>query len=255
MNEPTLNPKSGLVRFRLDISYDGSNYSGWARQPDQNTIQGEIEAALAKIFASEIEVIAGGRTDAGVHALGQVAHFDIPEKLEIENLAYKLNRILKAEVRINSATRAPKDFHARFSAKSRTYQYKLIDNNKVVPPLTRFDTASWYRKLDEKLMNKASKQLLGKRDFRAFCKANPDLNTVRDLKVFSWRRSGELLVATVTANAFCYSMVRNLVGAAVCVGEGRFGKEWILKVLEEEERVSDSYVFPANGLTLIKITY
>ena len=256
MNEPTLNPKSGLLRFRLDLSYDGTNYAGWAKQPDQRTIQGELESALSKIIGTDIEVVAGGRTDAGVHATGQVAHIDIPETFtETENLAYRINRVLNPDIRVKRIALAPKDFHARFSAKSRSYIYKIIDNNEVVPPLNRLDTATWYRKLDERAMNKAVKALLGKHDFKAFCKHNPDLNTVRDLKEFKFRRNGNLLEARVTANAFCYSMVRNLIGAAVCIGEGRYEKDWIIKVLQERERVSDSYVFPASGLTLAEIKY
>ena len=256
MNEPTLNPKSGLLRFRLDLSYDGTNYAGWAKQPDQRTIQGELESALSKIIGTDIEVVAGGRTDAGVHATGQVAHIDIPETFtETENLAYRINRVLNPDIRVKRIALAPKDFHARFSAKSRSYIYKIIDNNEVVPPLNRFDTATWYRKLDERAMNMAVKALLGKHDFKAFCKHNPDLNTVRDLKEFKFRRNGNLLEARVTANAFCYSMVRNLIGAAVCIGESRYEKDWIIKVLEERERVSDSYVFPASGLTLAEIKY
>ena len=256
MNEPTLNPKSGLLRFRLDLSYDGTNYAGWAKQPDQRTIQGELESALSKIIGTDIEVVAGGRTDAGVHATGQVAHIDIPETFtETENLAFRLNRVLDPDIRVERIALAPKNFHARFSAKSRSYIYKIIDNNGVVPPLNRFDTATWYRKLDERAMNMAVKALLGKHDFKAFCKHNPDLNTVRDLKEFKFRRNGNLLEARVTANAFCYSMVRNLIGAAVCIGEGRYEKDWIIKVLQERERVSDYYVFPALGLTLAEIKY
>ena len=160
MNEPTLNPKSGLLRFRLDLSYDGTNFAGWAKQPDQRTIQGELESALSKIIGTDIEVVAGGRTDAGVHATGQVAHVDIPETFtETENLAYRLNRVLDPDIRVDRIALAPKNFHARFSAKSRSYIYKIIDNNGVVPPLNRFDTATWYRKLDEKAMNKAAKSL------------------------------------------------------------------------------------------------
>ena len=256
MNEPTLNPKSGLLRFRLDLSYDGTNYAGWAKQPDQHTIQGALESALSKIIGIDVEILAGGRTDAGVHATGQVAHIDIPETFtETENLAYRLNRVLEPDIRVKRIALAPKNFHARFSAKSRSYIYKIIDNNEVVPPLNRFDTATWYRKLDERAMNMAVKALLGKHDFKAFCKHNPDLNTVRDLKEFKFRRNGNLLEARVTANAFCYSMVRNLIGAAVCIGEGRYEKDWIIKVLQERERVSDSYVFPASGLTLAEIKY
>ena len=256
MNEPTLNPESGLIRLRIDLSYDGTNYAGWAKQPDQRTIQGEIEGALAKVIGSPVEAVTGARTDAGVHATGQVIHIDIPQSsTDIENLAFRLNQILDGDIRINNTSPAPKDFHARFSALSRTYKYKIIDGLKVVPPFARFDTATWFRHLDEKLMNEACAQLLGKHDFKAFCKFNPDQTTVRTLMEFNWERAGEVLEARVKANAFCHSMVRNLVGAAVCIGEQRFEKEWMVKVLEEQERVSNSYVFPASGLTLINIEY
>ena len=256
MNEPTLNSESGLIRLRIDLSYDGTNYAGWAKQPDQRTIQGEIEAALAKIVGSEIEAVTGGRTDAGVHAVGQVIHIDLPQgSTEVENLAFRLNQILEGDIRINKCAIAPKDFHARFSALSRTYIYKIIDGLGVVPPPARFDTATWFRKLDENLMNEACAQILGKHDFKAFCKFNPDQSTERTLLEFKWERDAGVLVARVKANAFCHSMVRNLIGAAVCIGESRFEKEWILKVLQEQERVSNSYVFPASGLTLLSIEY
>lgn len=256
MNEPTLNPKSGFFRLKIEISYDGTNYAGWAKQPDQRTIQGEIEAALSKVINAPIETMPAGRTDAGVHALSQIIHTDLPESFnDIENLAFKLNRILDADIRVLNCVRAEEGFHARFSPTSRVYEYKIADGLAVIPPLKRLDTAPWYRHIDENLMNEACKELLGKHDFKAFCKQRDDQNTIRTLMDFSWSRRDGILVARVEANAFCYSMVRNLVGAAVCVGEGRYPKEWILKVLNEQERVSDSYVFPANGLTLVEIKY
>jgi tRNA pseudouridine38-40 synthase len=256
MNEPTLQPKRGLIRLKIELSYDGTNFAGWAKQPELRTIQGEVESALNKVFGTNIETIVAGRTDAGVHALAQVIHLDISEDYsEIENLTYKLNRILERDIRINSCEVAPDNFHARYSALSRTYQYKIIDDAAIVPPLQRFDTAPWYRKLDLKLMNEASNLLTGTKDFEAFCKFRADQSTVRTLKEFSWQRDGDTLIATVTADSFCYSMVRNLVGAVVCIGEGRFDKDWILKVLMDKERVSDSYVFPANGLTLVSVEY
>ena len=256
MNEPTLYPKSGLIRFKIELSYDGTNFSGWAKQPNLRTVQGEIEAALAKVIGAPVDTIVGGRTDAGVHALAQIIHIDLPDSFnEIENLAFKLNRILDDDIRINNCEVAPDNFHARFSALSRTYKYKIIDGLQVVPPLKRFDTVAWYRKLDEKLMNQASSLLLGTKDFKAFCKFRADQSTVRTLQEFSWKRIEGELIATVRADSFCYSMVRNLVGAVVCIGEGRYEKDWIVKVLEEKERVSDSYVFPANGLTLVSIEY
>jgi tRNA pseudouridine38-40 synthase len=256
MNEPTLAPKSGLVRLKIELSYDGTDFAGWAKQPDQRTVQGEIENALSKLIGINAETIVAGRTDAGVHALAQIIHVDVPDSFkEIDNLTYKLNRMLDGDIRITSVDIAPEHFHARYSALSRTYQYKIIDGLEVLPPLNRFDTAAWYRKIDEKLMNEACSMLLGSKDFKAFCKFREDQSTTRTLQEFSWRREGGFLYATVRADSFCYSMVRNLVGAAVCIGEGRYEKDWIVKVLEGKERVSDSYVFPANGLTLIRVEY
>ena len=256
MNEPTLSPKSGLVRLKIELSYDGSDFAGWAKQPNQRTVQGVLEGVLTKLIGTDAETIVAGRTDAGVHAIGQVVHVDIPSTFQdIENLTYKLNRMLDSDIRISSCEIAPENFHARFSAISRVYQYKIIDGLEIVPPLKRFDTASWYRKLDENLMNEASKLLIGTHDFIAFCKFREAQSTVRTLLEFFWRRENGALIGTVSADSFCYSMVRNLVGAIVCIGEGRYPKEWILKVLEGKERVSDSYVFPANGLTLVAVNY
>ena len=255
MSEPTLSPKSGFSRFKLELTYDGTNYFGWAKQPDQKTLQGEIEGALATLFGEKIESIVAGRTDSGVHAKQQFIHIDLPESSDIENLVYRLNRILDADIRALNVERVSGDFHARFSAKSRKYIYKIADNNQIVSPLARFDTADWFRPLDENLMNEACAQLIGSHDFKAFCKYREDQNTVRNLREFKWERVENILVAHVAADSFCYSMVRNLVGAAVCIGEGRFPKEWILKVLNEQERVADSYVFPAKGLTLAEVNY
>jgi len=170
-------------------------------------------------------------------------------------LAFKLNRILDEDIRIINCESAPENFHARYSALSRTYQYKIIDGLAVVPPLNRYDTAAWYRKLDENLMNKASQLLIGTKDFKAFCKFRADQSTVRTLIEYSWKREAERLIATVRADSFCYSMVRNLVGAVVCVADGRKGPEWMDELLANRERVSDSLVFPARGLSLYRVDY
>ena len=256
MTEPTLYPESGFLRLRIDLAYDGSDFSGWAIQPDRRTVQAQVEEAIEKIARVRIESIVAGRTDAGVHATGQVIHVDIPDSIAIEDLAYKLNRILDEDIRINRIEVAPPAFHARFSALRRYYQYRILDENKVIQPLARLNTAGWYRPLDLDLMNQASKLLLGTNDFAAFCKYREGATTVRTLEKYEWVRDSEgFLVADVVADAFCYSMVRNLVGAVVCVADGRFEPSWIKTLLENKERVSDSLVFPARGLTLYKVDY
>ncbi len=256
MTEPTLYPESGFRRLRMELAYDGTNFSGWAMQPDRRTVQACIEEAISKIARVNVETIVAGRTDAGVHATGQVIHVDVPEEMGLDDLGYKLNRILDEDVRINKIEIAPPAFHARFSALRRYYEYRILDENKVIPPFTRLNTASWYRPLDVDLMNHASALLLGTHDYAAFCKFREGGTTIRTLETYQWRRDREgYLVADVVADAFCYSMVRNLIGAIVCVADGRKDSEWISTLLENKERVSDSLVFPARGLTLYKVDY
>ncbi|MEY4037600.1 MAG: hypothetical protein RL201_981 [Actinomycetota bacterium] len=256
MTEPTLYPESGFRRLRIELAYDGTNFSGWATQPERRTVQTCIEEAISKIARVNVETIVAGRTDAGVHATGQVIHVDVPEEMGLDDLGYKLNRILDEDVRINKIDIAPPAFHARFSALRRYYEYRILDENKVIPPLARLNTASWYRPLDVDLMNHASALLLGTHDYAAFCKFREGGTTIRTLETYQWRRNREgYLVADVVADAFCYSMVRNLVGAIVCVADGRKDPEWISTLLENKERVSDSLVFPARGLTLYKVDY
>lgn len=256
MTEPTLYPESGFRRLRLDISYDGTNFSGWGIQPDRRTVQQTVEDAISTVARSKAETIVAGRTDAGVHATGQVIHVDLPQELVLENLLFRLNQILDQDIRINKVEIAPPAFHARFSALRRHYQYRILDANKVVQPLARFSTAPWYRLLDVDVMNQASALLLGTHDYAAFCKFREGATTIRTLETYSWRRDNEgLLIGDVVADAFCYSMVRNLVGAIVCVADGRKDVSWLATLLENKERVSDSMVFPARGLSLFKVDY
>jgi tRNA pseudouridine38-40 synthase len=261
MAQPTLFPESGFRRLRLDIAYDGTHFFGWATQPGHRTLQELIEEAISRISQTDVASIVAGRTDAGVHATGQVIHVDVPDamferELTYLDLRYKLNRILDDDVRIMKITDAPEGFHARFSALRRHYTYKILDNNEVIAPLSRHDVASWYRPLEAKRMNEASRLLLGHHDFAAFCKFKVGGTTIRTLEKYEWHRSDEgLLVADVVADAFCYSMVRNLVGAVVCVADGRQDPAWISQLLANKERVSDSLVFPARGLTLYQVDY
>lgn len=256
MSEPTLYPESGFLRLRIDLAYDGTNYSGWAKQPQQRTIQEEIESALATITQSPIETIVAGRTDAGVHASGQVLHVDVPEAYQFGDLAFKLNCMLDDDIRILKVTVMTTGFHARFSATRRNYTYKILDANQILTPLRRLDVAPWYRTLDIEVLNKASALLLGIHDFAAFCKFREGATTIRNLMRFDWIRDDEgYLIADIAADAFCYSMVRNLVGAVVCVAEGRNNIDWISTMLDNKERVPDSLVFVARGLTLHHVEY
>ncbi len=261
MAQPTLFPESGFRRLRIDIAYDGTAFFGWATQPDRRTIQDHVEEAIARISRGDVESVVAGRTDAGVHATGQVIHVDLADAvfadgLSYVDLRYKLNRILDEDVRIMEISDAPEGFHARFSALRRIYTYKILDNNDVIPPLSRYDVAPWYRPLDAELMNKASALVLGHHDFAAFCKFKEGGTTIRTLEKYQWHRDETgLLVAEVVADAFCYSMVRNLVGAVVCVADGRKDPSWMAELLANKERVSDSLVFPARGLSLTQVEY
>lgn len=260
--EPTLFPERGFLRFRIDFAYDGTEFSGWARQPDQRTIQGELEEALSGLTRFKVELIVAGRTDAGVHATAQVAHFDLPERdkygkeWDCADFTYRLNRMLTEAIRIWKVSVAPPYFHARFAALRRSYIYKIADGQRNLAPLRRFDITPWYRKLDLAAMSAASQLLLGEHDFAAFCKTGGVGTTIRRLDQFDWERDfEENLVAHVVADAFCYSMVRGLVGAVVRVGEGRYPATWLRELLANRERVGESLVFPARGLTLVGVEY
>jgi tRNA pseudouridine38-40 synthase len=256
MTEPTLYPESGFLRLRIDLAYDGTNFSGWGKQPDRRTVQEEVEKALTTATQSKIETIVAGRTDAGVHATGQVIHVDVPDSLNLDDLSYKLNRMLDTDVRVMKVAVVKGPFNARFSALRRHYTYKILDGNQTISPLDRLDVASWYRVLDVDLMNQASALMLGSHDFAAYCKFREGSTTVRNLQRFEWSRdTAGFLIGDVVADSFCYSMVRNLVGAVVCVADGRFGPEWIEQTLANKVRISDSLVFPACGLTLRQVDY
>ena len=256
MTKPTLEVKSGFSRLRVDLTYEGTNFSGWAKQPNERTVQEEVEKALGTITQTKVATIVAGRTDAGVHAKHQVIHTDLPAQTDINNLSFRLNQILDADIRVLMAQWAPDNFHARFTAISRTYQYKIIDAGKVTAPLDRHDSTEWFRPLDIELMNSGSKLLLGVHDFFAFCKFREGGSTVKNLLTFNWYRDEkDVVICEISADSFRYNMVRNLVGAAVCVGEGRFMPEWMFDTLKNKERIPDSYVFPAKGLTLISVQY
>lgn len=247
------------MRVRLDLAYDGSGFAGWAFQHETRTVQGDLENALATISRRDDlpRVTVAGRTDAGVHARGQVAHIDLPAELaEDPLLLRRLNGVLAADVRVRRVTRAPAGFDARFSGLSRTYRYRVADGPEQVDPLRRHDTLAWPRALDLTALRQASAGLLGLHDFAAYCRRREGATTVRTLLRLEWERNTDgVLVATVQADAFCHSMVRSLVGALIAVGEGRRPVDWPASLLTLGARASDVAVAPPYGLTLEHVEY
>jgi tRNA pseudouridine38-40 synthase len=242
------------VRVRLDIAYDGTDFSGWARQPNQRTVQGVLEDALATIVrVPAVALTVAGRTDAGVHAIGQVAHCDLPARPD--RLVHRLAGVLPADVRVRSAAVVPAAFDARFGALWRRYEYLIWDGAGGVPPLLRRQVVGWPRRLDEAAMAQAAEGLLGLHDFAAFCRRRVGATTVRTLQQLDVTRDGDRIACTVVADAFCHSMVRALVGALIAVGEGRHGADWPASLLDRDRRADDIGVAPARGLTLVEVGY
>lgn len=258
-------PLAGSVRLRLDVAYDGTDFSGWADQPERRTVQRTLETALARILwtdsAKPGRLTVAGRTDAGVHARGQVCHLDVdPAALlvvedDLDRLARRLNRLLPADVRVRAVSRAPEGFDARFSALWRRYAYRICDSPLSADPLLRRHTLSWPRRLDDAAMNAAATLLLGEHDFAAFCRRRVEATTVRSLRQLSWSREGDFLTARVVADAFCHHMVRSLVGALIAVGEERRAVEWPAHILAGRVRDPGVTVVPAAGLTLEEVAY
>jgi tRNA pseudouridine38-40 synthase len=268
-NEPAIDNDGGLVRLRLDIAYDGTEFAGWATQSGQRTVAGVLEESLSTVFRSDVRLRAAGRTDTGVHATGQVAHMDVPadalphvyprtprpHQPEFQPLVRRLGRLLPADVRVRRIIRAAEGFDARFSALRRHYVYRISTADYGVEPhQTRFIT-SWPRLLDVDAMAVASQKLLGLNDFAAFCRHREGATTIRDLQRFDWERDGDLITAHVTADAFCWSMVRSLVGAALAVGEHRRTADWCAELLTDTRRSSDYAAAPARGLMLTGVDY
>jgi tRNA pseudouridine38-40 synthase len=246
------------TRLRLDISYDGTDFSGWARQPGRRTVCGEIEGKLSAIVREPVLLTVAGRTDAGVHASGQVAHVDVPtESLPDDPSRWvrRLARFLPRDVRVTGISVAPEHFDARFSAVRRHYEYRVTTAVHGADPLRARDTVAWPKTVDLGAMQRASRSLLGLHDFAAFCKRREGATTVRELQRYDWTSSGDILTAHVSADAFCWSMVRSLVGAALAVGEGRRSGEWMTALLDERERAASVAVAPAHGLSLVRVDY
>lgn len=265
--------------MRLDLGYDGTDFSGWAVQPGLRTVQGEIEAAIAvllRVDRGAVRLTVGGRTDAGVHARGQVAHIDVsgeqlarwsasqrggePDAAEAARImTRRLNGVLvrsAPDVAIHRVAPAPAGFDARFSAVRRRYEYRLRPENARRDPLTARFTAEVPRVLDLPAMQRVSADLLGLQDFTTFCKAREGATAVRELLAFDWRETDDgAYAARIEADAFCHSMVRALVGAVVAVGHGRIAERELPELRDARQRSSRFPVMPAHGLSLEEIGY
>ncbi|MEJ8285540.1 tRNA pseudouridine(38-40) synthase TruA [Curtobacterium citreum] len=265
---------SETVRLRLDIAYDGAAFSGWARQPGLRTVQGALEAALATVFTRWGEpplLTVAGRTDAGVHATGQVAHLDLSAeqwdalsakrgsgRSPLDGLVKRVNGIAAPEgdVVVSRASLAPDGFDARFSPLWRRYEYRIADADAPRDPRRRGHTVWHGASLDPAAMERGALRLLGLHDFATFCKPREGATTIRTLQEFRWDREPDgVLVARLQADAFCHSMVRALVGATIAVGEGRFGPERLEELRVAETRTSAFKTAPAKGLTLTEVGY
>ena len=249
------------VRLRLDLAYDGSGFSGWARQPGRRTVQETVEVALGQLLRlpAPPALTVAGRTDAGVHARGQAAHADVPAASWESNAPAALRGmagLLPPDVRARSVTVAPDGFDARFSALWRRYSYRVCDDPAFADPLRRNHTL-WHRHgLDVARMNEAARAFLGEHDFAAFCRRREGASTVRSLIRLDWARqpSGEA-VAEVVADAFCHNMVRALVGGLLAVGDGRRPVAWPAEVLAAGVRDPGVHVAPPHALCLEEVRY
>ncbi|MBQ1445522.1 MAG: tRNA pseudouridine(38-40) synthase TruA [Renibacterium sp.] len=274
--EPTASPQGdgGFLRLRLQLGYDGAPFSGWAVQPGRSTVQGALEDALAMILRRPIRVTVAGRTDAGVHARGQVVHLDLlepewqqmarrsgtaPEAAFLRRLRGALSRVLGEQtgaVLVHSAGPAEPGFDARFSALWRRYSYRIADRPELWDPVQR--QLTWWHKdpLDVGQLNSAVQPLLGLQDFRAYCKPREGATTVRELQRFEFfRRPDGVIDVTIQADAFCHNMVRALLGSAVQVGSGEQPAEWLAERLAARVRDAKSNLAPPHPLILEEVSY
>lgn len=245
------------MRWRIDLAYDGTGFHGWASQPGLRTVQGELEEWIPRLLrvSGPVHLVVAGRTDAGVHARGQVCHLDLTSYDDVAQvLTRRLRRVLPDDISIFGVTPAPEGFDARFSAVWRRYCYRLSD--RPADPLIRgFVTASRFP-LDVAVLNAAAETLIGLRDFAPFCKPREGATTIRDLRELSATRTPSGIVEIhLLADAFCHSMVRSLVGALSSVAGGKRSVAWLQEVLESPHRHPEVPVMPARGLTLEEVGY
>ena len=247
------------MKFKITIAYDGAGYEGWQVQKTGTGVQEKVEEALAKLFPGRPRLHSSSRTDTGVHALGMVAHFEVPNgkrKLPGRKLALAMNAWLPLDIRVISAVRVPADFHARFDAMGKQYRY-AVWNHSAMNPLLRHSAWHVPRTLDVAAMRGASQHFIGKHDFRSFTASNryDKGSTVRSLTRCDIKRQGPLLTFIIEGDGFLYKMCRGIVGTLVQVGQGKFAANEIKTMLAKQDRQLAGVTAPAHGLVLWKVFY
>ncbi|MBE5741696.1 MAG: tRNA pseudouridine(38-40) synthase TruA [Clostridiales bacterium] len=243
------------MRVFLKIEYDGTNYCGWQIQPNGVTVQEEIEKAILTLTGEKVNLVGSGRTDSGVHAEGQVAHFDTDSSIPAEKFAPALNGLLPDDIKIILSKRADDGFHARFSAKRKTYRYLAYESEQPRPLYDRYMTKLAF-KVDDKKMDEACKKFIGTHDFKCFLASGSQVkDTVREIYSAKVERDGDKICFTVCGNGFLYNMVRIMMGTLIKVGEGKLSASEVESVLEKGERINAGATMPPRGLTLLSVEY
>ena len=244
-----------MSRIKIEFGYDGRNFSGFQSLGDERTIQKTLEDALSKLLGEEIKIVASGRTDAGVSALCQVAHFDTNSTIVPTNICFAVNKLLPNDIQIFSSKKVSDNFHARFSAKSKTYKY-LVYNSKHINPVYQNFMYRVDRQLNINLMKQAANFLIGKHNFKAFATRDDNVkNHERTLFNIEINQNDNVFSFILTGNAFLYNMVRIIVGTLIDVGIGKIKPEDIKKILDSRDRKNAGKLIPANGLCLINVLY
>jgi len=248
-----------MRNLKLVLSYDGTEFSGWQVQPGSATVQGALALAIGRVTGENILPQGSGRTDAGVHALGQVASFGTQSPIPPENLVIALNDILPGAIRVQEATEVPGEFHARKSARSKTYRYRMYRGAICSPFITRYVWHYPYP-LDEDQMQEVAGMIVGERDFTSFAavdseRGREEMSNVRQIFSSSWERQSDEFVYTVHGNGFLHHMVRNLVGTFVLAGKGALKASDLTRILEARSRSAAGATAPASGLCLVNVEY
>ena len=253
--------RSFMRNLKIVLAYDGSDFAGWQVQPESATIQGTLASAIGRITGEKVLPQGSGRTDAGVHALGQVATCVLESPIPAENLAKALNDVLPTSIRVLELSEASPEFHARKSARAKTYRYRIYRNAVCSPFLARY---VWHHPypLDETAMQQAATLVLGEHDFTSFAAVDPErgkgedgVSNVRQVSASSWERRREELIYTVRGSGFLHHMVRNLIGTFILVGKGTLRPEDLTQILEAKDRTAAGATAPATGLYLVSVEY